>query len=290
MTSPLEELDLPAWVGRAEKAHQGFREAVHIVLHSISSSAALRTNMVMKGGLLMAIRYDSGRFTRDADFSTREKYQPGAEQLVLQELKQQLATANELLPYDTMCRVQRSEVRPKRADASFPTLALSIGYAPRSNPAMRQRLMAGQAPTIVEIDYSYNEAVLDVQVLRVGDGDELHAYSHLNLLAEKLRSLLQQPERGRYRRQDVYDIHLLAGHLPPLDESDKQALLRLLITSCTERHIEARLDSMENEQVRLMAEKEYATLSDDVEGVLPDFDVAFATVRSLYRSLPWAEP
>lgn len=37
---------------------------------------------------------------------------------------------------------------------------------------------------MVEIDYSYNEAVLDVEVLRLSDGQELQAYSHLNVIAE----------------------------------------------------------------------------------------------------------
>ena len=50
----LNGLPLPA------KVKGGFREAVHIVLTAISTSSALRSKMVMKGGLLMAIRYDSG--------------------------------------------------------------------------------------------------------------------------------------------------------------------------------------------------------------------------------------
>ena len=67
----LEELNLPAWVARAAPDKRHFREAVHIVLSAIGTSVALRSTMVMKGGMLMAIRYDSSRFTKDADFSTR---------------------------------------------------------------------------------------------------------------------------------------------------------------------------------------------------------------------------
>ena len=81
----LSPVDLAAWVSRGDEQHRGFREAVHIVISAISDSAPLRTQMIMKGGLLMAIRYDSTRFTRDVDFSTREKYASGSEQALLAE-------------------------------------------------------------------------------------------------------------------------------------------------------------------------------------------------------------
>lgn len=47
----LEELDLPAWVEKAPPGKASFREAVHIVLHAISTSLALRSTMVIKGGI-----------------------------------------------------------------------------------------------------------------------------------------------------------------------------------------------------------------------------------------------
>ena len=64
---------MEAWVQQApDKPQRGFREAVHIILESIGRSKHLQARMVMKGGLLMAIRYDSSRYTRDIDFSTTE--------------------------------------------------------------------------------------------------------------------------------------------------------------------------------------------------------------------------
>lgn len=94
--------------------------------------------------------------------------------------------------YDVLCRRQKAEICPARPDADFPILGLRIGDAQRSKPWELQRLLAGQEPRVVEIDYSYNEAVLDVEVLRLTDGDSLKAYSQINLMAEKYRSLLQQ--------------------------------------------------------------------------------------------------
>jgi hypothetical protein len=51
----------------------------------------------MKGGMLMAIRYDSTRFTRDADFSTTEKHDKGSEDALLAELDAQIDLANDQL-------------------------------------------------------------------------------------------------------------------------------------------------------------------------------------------------
>jgi predicted nucleotidyltransferase component of viral defense system len=283
----LEEIDLSLWVSQAPADKRNFREAVHIILSAIGTSTALRSTMVMKGGLLLAIRYDSARFTKDVDFSTRDKYEPGMEQALLEELERQLDTANESLPYDTMCRVQRSEVRPARPEHRFQTLGLSVGYAPRSRRREMDRLLNKQAPTVVEIDYSYNEAVYDVEILELGDGDQLRAYSFLNLIAEKLRSLLQQPVRRRNRRQDVYDLHLLITESNPLDDAERASLLALFRASCRAREIEPDASSLADPVIREMAMKGYEDLAPEVAGALPSFDEAYARVLAFYAALPW---
>jgi hypothetical protein len=90
LAQKIEELDLPAWVKAAPSDKKNFREAVHIVLNAISTSAALRSKMVMKGGMLMAIRYGSSRFTKNTDFSTVDMYKSGDEKAILAELDKQL--------------------------------------------------------------------------------------------------------------------------------------------------------------------------------------------------------
>lgn len=99
MTDALQALDLPAWVASAPDRQRHFREAVHIILNAIGTSTALRSTMIMKGGMLMAIRYDSTRFTKDADFSTQAHFAKGDDEAMLKELDQQITLANERLPY-----------------------------------------------------------------------------------------------------------------------------------------------------------------------------------------------
>ena len=55
MSKSLETIDLAAWVKKAPSDKKNFREAVHIILTAIGASTALRTKMVMKGGMLMAL-------------------------------------------------------------------------------------------------------------------------------------------------------------------------------------------------------------------------------------------
>ena len=288
MSNMLEELDLPAWVARGSADKRHFREAVHIILTAIGKSTALRSKMVMKGGLLMAIRYDSTRFTKDADFSTRDRFARGDDAELLNELDQQLTWANEQFPYDAMCRRQRTKMDPNPPEeADFPGMKLSIGYAPRSSHRMLAKLLSGQSPNVVEIDHSYNEAVFDVEVLRLADGDTLQAYSFINLMAEKLRALLQQPVRRRNREQDVYDLHLLLGLDHNFDREERHRLLHILTESCNSRNIEPTAHSLRDPRVRSMAEAGYETLKQEVEGPLPPFAVAYQVVQDFYEGLPW---
>jgi predicted nucleotidyltransferase component of viral defense system len=283
----IEELDLPAWVRAAPSDKKDFREAVHIVLNAISTSAALRSKMVMKGGMLMAIRYGSSRFTKDADFSTVDMYKSGDEKAILAELDKQLDASNDALAYDTICLRQTAEIRPKRDDAKFPTLSLSIGYAPQSKAKEMQKLRALQSAKVVKIDYSYNEAVFDVEVIALTDGEELQAYSFLNLMAEKLRSLLQQPTRKRKRRQDVYDLNLLITECDGLNQEERQHLLGLIVDSCAARDIVATKTSIANPDVKAMAAKGYEDLEAEVAETLLDFEHAYTAVQDFYEALPW---
>ena len=288
MNSPLESLDIPAWVAKAAADKKNFREAVHVILTAIGQSTALRTKMIMKGGMLMALRYESSRFTKDADFSTRELYVQGNETELIAELDAQLALATAELPYDTSCRIQRSELKPAGADKTFPTLALNIGYAPKSNPRAMSRLLAKQSPTVVEIDYSYNESILDTEALKLVDGAELQAYSLINLMAEKYRSLLQQTIRNRNRRQDIYDLALLLNHVDHWTQHERAMIKSLIVASAEPKGIQAQANSMSDPKIMEMAAKGYEDMAAEVDGPLPAFDDIYQQVLKFYESLPWS--
>lgn len=283
----MNEVEIEAWVAQAPPGQQGFREAVHTILDGIGHSQNLSAKMVMKGGLLLAIRYDSSRYTRDLDFSTREKYTAERADVLLAELQEGLVTAEGRLPYDTLCRLQSHKVQPKGENKTHHSLALKIGFASRSNAGQMARLEAGTAAQVVEIDYSFNEAVFDVEVLALDGGATIHSYSLNNVLAEKMRSLLQQPIRKRNRRQDVYDIWLLLESGPALTVEDLIKIHEILVASCASKGIIPVIDSMQAQDVLSMARSGYQELATDVDGELPPFEDAMGHVVALYCSLPW---
>ena len=283
----MNEVEIDAWVAQAPQGQEGFREAVHTILDGIGHSQNLSAKMVMKGGLLLAIRYDSSRYTRDLDFSTRDKYTVESADVLLAELREGLVAAEDRLPYGTACRLQSHKVQPKGENKTHHSLALKIGFANRSNAAGMARLEVGASAQVVEIDYSFNEAVFDVEVLELDGGATIHSYTLNNVLAEKMRSLLQQPIRKRNRRQDVYDIWLLLKAGPELTGGELIKIYEILIASCESKGITPDPTSIDSDEVVSMARKGYQELAADVDGELPTFDEAMGCVVALYRSLPW---
>lgn len=60
----MDECDIAAWVqGAPDAVQRELRQAVHTVLVAIGGSSDLQAQMVMKGGILLAIRYESSRYT-----------------------------------------------------------------------------------------------------------------------------------------------------------------------------------------------------------------------------------
>lgn len=283
----MNEINIEAWVEAAPDGQREFREAIHIILDSIGHSQNLQTKMIMKGGLLLAIRYDSTRFTRDLDFSTSERYVKADAETLLTELEAGLVTAEDRLSYATACRLQSCKVEPKGENRTHHNLALTIGFADKSRPSAMARLAAKNSSRVVQIDYSFNEAVFEVELLELDGGATIQSYSLHNVLAEKMRSLLQQPIRKRNRRQDVYDIWLLLKSAPSFPAAELAQIHEMLVNSCLSKGIEPAANSIEDATVVGMAREGYANLQADVDGDLPVFDDAMAQVRDFYRSLPW---
>lgn len=44
---------------------------------------------------------------------------------------------------------------------------------------------------------------------------------------------------------------------------------------------------MRNTQVKEMAANEYDSLANEIEGELPDFEIAYQAVQGFYEKLPW---
>lgn len=265
------------------------RQAVHIVLLSISKCESLKDHMMLKGGILMALCYESSRFTRDIDFSQKEKYQQGDEAKLLKELSDALTLTVDDNEYGLDCRIQSFQLKPpSEKNPTFPTLNVKIGYAYNYETKTHQRLINGNSPNVLEIDFSFNETTKSAEEFSISEGQTLLRYSIIDLMAEKFRALLQQEKRNRYRGQDLYDLLFLIRRLPNQLQEIKSEILQALIASSKSKELNLTQHSMGEGKIREMTKHEYDLLDSAVEaGTLVKFDVAYEEVTDFYKSLPW---
>jgi predicted nucleotidyltransferase component of viral defense system len=285
----MSAIDLTAWVDEERlPERKSFRQAVHLVLRAIAQSPNLSAIMIMKGGLLLALRYHSSRFTRDIDFSTSQRLQEFDVPMLLTGIAQALASVSADNEHAIALRLQSHEIKPpNRPGVNFPTLQMRIGYASRLEPRSLKRLEAAGSTQVVQVDYSFNEWASGIEQQEV-DGGHLLMYPFHDLVAEKLRSVLQQPIRGqgRPRYQDIYDLFLLLDTTVQAD--DKAIILAKLFESSRDRHVSVHKEALRDDQVIKLSREQYATvLPGLVSGPLPEFEVAYAVVQEFFETLPW---
>lgn len=291
-------VDIKPWIDRARRDPLTYveRQATEIVLTAIGSLPGYGSHIFLKGGILMAVVYESPRTTADLDFTTDLKPSPDLPEKLRQALDATLPRAAAQLGYPNLVlRVQTVREQPRPFGSprtSFPALDVKIAYAIRGNGDWR--LEKGQAPHVVDLEVSFNEPIHSVEVIRLGiSGPSFSAYALTDLLAEKFRALLQQitrnPHRQQrvYRRQDVYDIAHLVTRFPP-NADERTAILESLREKCRARAIEPTAESLSDPRIAERAQAEWGSLRQEI-GKLPDFDVCFAKVDTLYRSLPWSK-
>jgi Nucleotidyl transferase AbiEii toxin, Type IV TA system len=285
----MEELDFAEWVKRSENsADAAFRQAVHTLMLAISRADSLQTRMIFHGGLLLAVRFQGIRHTKDIDFVTSDKRSQLDEEHFVAYLNEELAVACENLPYGLDCRIQSYRVKPPGENRNFQSLKIGMGYAYKGAPGHR-RLMKGESPTVIEIDYSFNEINQQIDTIQLVDGGKILAYSLPDLVGEKYRAMIQQKSRNRMRRQDAFDIYWLlkSGYLE--DRTLKIRIYRSLLIKAQSRQLVVNKDSLADDEIMERSKAEYATLADEIDGELPPFEEVYSAVRNYYEALPWGK-
>ena len=286
----MPESIISSWVEEEENPlSRKFREAVHTILYAIAHSQEISTHMIMKGAILLAIRYHCMRHTKDIDFSTGSTVQEFNEEQFISDFSEGLIMATEALDYGLDCRIQSWKFKPPSSEATFPTMKMKIGYAYKHDAKSYKRLLAQNCSQVVEIDYSFNEATYSTEEIDLAKGGVLLAYGFTDLVAEKIRAILQQPQRNRIRRQDIYDLYSLFHRHQLITNDEKRKILDSLVKKATARKVDVNQDSMKDPEVIRRSQKEYHTLQADIIDDLPDFDEAYRYVQSFYESLPWDE-
>lgn len=285
----MQKINLESWVKSAPYELLEFRQAIHTILLAIGSNNILSKEMVIKGGILLAIKYDSHRFTRDIDFSTSRNASEINQDKLRSNLERGLIDAVNQLNYGLDCKIQSFRIQPSHIDnPKYPELKITVGYAYKGTKK-HKRLIDGKSPDIVKIDYSLNEPIPNLEEIEISNKVKITAYNLTDIIAEKFRAFLQQSneERNRERRQDIYDLYILIRDNPDIDEIHKRKILESLLMKSKARNLVPDIESINNMEIINRAKHAYPSLSSEIEGELPDFDLIFDIVASFYKTLPW---
>jgi len=258
------------------------------VLHAVGSDAQTAHTLVLKGGILLALKFNSERFTKDIDFTCISEYASFPDVMVQERLNKSLKTSAVILGYSLDCRVQKTELKPdlrKHPNPKFPGLQVNIGYGKKGS--LRQGRTYAD---VLLIDISYNEFLSD-DVDLFSDEISVKCYKLEELMAEKFRSILQQVPRNRARRQDVYDLnYLIKNHCKKTDQ-ERSEILNLLLKKSVDKNIDDYLNpkALDLKEIRDRSNQEYLLLASEVASELPDFEESYQNVNTYFKSLPWAK-
>ena len=292
MPKNVDSVDIHEWVERTHTDPQLYleRQATEILLTAIGQCQTYRDGLYLKGGMLMGIAYQSPRQTADLDFTARFAPQENIETALREELDRELRRAPARIGYpQIVCRVQSIRQQPRKngfLEARFPALDMKIAYAERDS-GQHRRLKKGECPDVLEMEISFNEPIYSVEFLTLSPEAKLgvNTYSLTDVIAEKLRALLQQEIRDRSRRQDIYDIDYLIKNVP-LSDQDRHNILEALKLKARARDIEPTIEGFDSPALKERAGSNWASMGLELSE-LPDFNECFDSVATFYRSLPW---
>ncbi len=126
----------------------------------------------------MVLAYDSPRQTADIDLTTTLESEGDIGNRVQELLDAAFPRAAATLGYaDLVVKTHSVKPLPKKRDlpdATFPALKLKIASAKRAT-SQEKALEAGKVPVAIDVDISFNERLLQIQVLELTGCQELFA-------------------------------------------------------------------------------------------------------------------
>ncbi len=180
MSKDINELkvDVPAWVERAKSdpvTHLQ-RQATEVTLNAIALTRPLNEQLVLKGGTLMALVYDSHRQTSDIDLSADRAVEPEIGDEIKELLDASFPRAAAKLGYaDIVIKTHSVKKMPNSsifAEADFPALKIKIAYATRGTGEEKTMKAGKPINEMFEIDISFNEPLRQIQILSLdGEGN-----------------------------------------------------------------------------------------------------------------------
>lgn len=268
--------DIPGWARTAKvsitEARTRFVQLV--ILKAVASSRELKESLVLKGGNALDFVWQPNRSTKDLDFSVDSAVQRDQidERTLGVLFTGVLTITGRQMGVELV--VHRVKQNPPGPDRTFITYEVSIGYAfsdqRRLLLIMREGVPSAQ---VIRLDISMNEVICASELRNIDGDSSIRVSSFEDIIAEKLRALLQQPVRKRSRKQDLLDIAVAVTQNPTID---KQALASFLLRKAEARNVPVSREAFHQASVREYALQDYAELRATTRERFVEFDEAMA--------------
>jgi predicted nucleotidyltransferase component of viral defense system len=127
-----------------------------------------------------------------------------------------------------------------------------------------------------------NEPICAEEPVETGSVHPLRVSTLEDIVAEKLRALLQQPIRNRARRQDLLDIAVV---LRSDKTVDRARIAEFLIRKAEARGVAVNRSAFHGEGVVSRARQDYASLAQTTRALFISFNEALHTLQTFIDEL-----
>jgi predicted nucleotidyltransferase component of viral defense system len=143
----------------------------------------------------------------------------------------------------------------------------------------------GDSPKVVGLDLSLGEVICQVLPLDIQGTHALQVSTLNDIVAEKLRSLLQQPIRKRNRPQDLLDIAAILRENPTVNRSE---IRDFFILKAKGKQVSFSRRAFDNPEIKRMAQVDYDALASTARLFIP-FEEAFSRLLAFVNELALPE-
>jgi hypothetical protein len=260
------------------------------VLRAVAGSRALNRTLVFKGGNALDFVWYPNRSTQDLDFSADMAALDPTWDLarIGDQLRDGLVRALRAAAPELTLAVQRFAQQPPGNPAKpFITYGGAVGYALPDQRPLAARLRAGlPSPQVIPFDISLNEVICADELVLLARSQSLRVSTAEDIVAEKLRALLQQTLRNRTRRQDLLDIAALLRAGVPLNPV---RVADYLLRKAAAREVAVSRVALLAPDLFARASVDYDQLAGTARRVFIPFLEASTLVRGFIEALPLPE-
>lgn len=205
-TYPKSTSDIAAWSKRnASTISEARIRFVQVAtLSAIASTPGLMNHLAFKGGNALRFVHGNPRSTIDLDFTAEGDFPDDAEK-IKDLLNSALIRIRNRLGVKARC--QSIKRKPPNIERTHPTYAIKVCFQLPGDKYYQNFEDHSRLSEVIDLEISFNDHVCETILWNPWTSDRpLRICSLEDLIAEKLRAILQQVPRNRSRPQDVYDI------------------------------------------------------------------------------------